>query len=142
MEDKTEDVFLQCLHSSTAESNSPPSGLSRFRASPARHLWHYFHLWSLVQTLGRGVSAEFSALPSFGRGQVEPPPISSFFKSGRIYRIIAFLQTDHSFFILAGRDQIIFLVIFQTAIKSQKSNEMNWTLTLPFSERKPDFRNI
>jgi len=55
MQDKTEELTWQRLWISSAGSYSPPSGLSRIWASPARHLWHYsFHFWPLVQTLGRG----------------------------------------------------------------------------------------
>jgi len=60
-------------------SNSPPFGLSRNWASPARYLWHYFfHFWSLVQTLGRrstvGSPWSSSTPSSLGRGRVVPPP--------------------------------------------------------------------
>jgi len=54
--------------------------LSRIRASLARHLWHYFHFWPLVQPLGRGPTVEslWSSCtpPSLGRGRVAPPPPS------------------------------------------------------------------
>jgi len=55
-QDKTEgEIFLQRLRTSSAGSNSPPSGLSRIWASPARYLRHYFfHFWYLVQTLEYG----------------------------------------------------------------------------------------
>jgi len=49
--------------------NSPLSGLSCIWISLAHHLWHYFfHLWSLVQLLGHGLTVgslcNISALPS------------------------------------------------------------------------------
>jgi len=58
-----------------AGSNSPP-GLSRIWASPPRHLWHYFHIWPLVQIFGRcpTVGSPCSSTPpTLGRGQVAPP---------------------------------------------------------------------
>jgi len=39
-----------CGHPSSTWSNSPPFGLPRSWASPARHLWHYFHFWPLGVT--------------------------------------------------------------------------------------------
>jgi len=38
----TEEFFLQRLRTLFAGSDPPPPGLSYIRASPARHLWHYF----------------------------------------------------------------------------------------------------
>jgi len=69
--------ILQCLRTSSAGSNSPPSGLFRIWASPARHLWHhYFHFWPPLQTLGRGPtvgSPWSSSTPlSLGRDRVAP----------------------------------------------------------------------
>jgi len=52
MQDKTEEFFLQHLHTASAGPYSPPPGLSYTWASMARHLSHYyFHFWPLVQTL-------------------------------------------------------------------------------------------
>jgi len=42
MQDKTEDFFMQRLRTPAAGSDSPPPWLSCIRASPARHLRHYF----------------------------------------------------------------------------------------------------
>jgi len=80
MQDKTEgEIFMQNLRTPSAGSDLPLPGLSRIRASPARHLWHYFfHFWPLVQTLGRGPSVGSpwsSSTPlSLGRSRVAPPP--------------------------------------------------------------------
>jgi len=63
MQDKTEEFFMQRMRTpSAARSDSPPSGLSRIRASPASLALLPFLIsgpdlgaWpSLVQTLGRG----------------------------------------------------------------------------------------
>jgi len=64
MQDKTEGyLFLQLLQDLTTFFGIVP----HLRPSGARHLWNYFHLWSSVQTLGRGSSVGFpqifSALP-------------------------------------------------------------------------------
>jgi len=46
------------------------SRLSRIRASSARHLWHYFHLWPMVQALGCGrwVCVEFLHAATIRKG--------------------------------------------------------------------------
>jgi len=65
VQDKTEvEFFLQGLRSLTARSSLPLSGLSRIWASPALHLWHYFHFLSLVQTLRRGPFVPHSSVGS------------------------------------------------------------------------------
>jgi len=78
MQDKTEEIFFQRLRTPSAGSNSPPPGLPCIWAFPARHVWHYFHFWPLVQTLGRGPTVgsplSSSTLLSLGRGRVAPPP--------------------------------------------------------------------
>jgi len=57
--------------------NSLPPGLSRIRASPVCHLWHYFIFLPLVQTLGRGPTVwsswSSSTPPSLGRSRVPLP---------------------------------------------------------------------
>jgi len=59
------EFILQCLRPWIAGSSSPSSRMYRIWASPPRPLLNYFfHLWSLVQTLGCG--------PTVG------PPWSSF----------------------------------------------------------------
>jgi len=73
---------MQRLRIPPAGSDSPPPGLCRIRASPARHLWHYFFLfWPLVHTLVRGLTVgspwSSSTPPSLGRGRVTPPPPKS-----------------------------------------------------------------
>jgi len=78
--------FLLRRQTLSAGSNSPPSGLSHIWASPVRYLWHhFFHLWSLVQTLGRGPTFgspwNSSTPPSLGRGRVVPlSPLPHFSK--------------------------------------------------------------
>jgi len=71
------EFFIQRLRTPSTGSNSPPPGLSRIRASPARHLWHFFYFKPLVQTLGRspilGSQWSSSTPPSLGRGRVAPP---------------------------------------------------------------------
>jgi len=43
MQDEMEgEFFMQRLGTHSAGLDSLPPGLSRIRASPARHLWHYF----------------------------------------------------------------------------------------------------
>jgi len=53
---KTErEFFLQRLRIPSAGSSSSPPGLSRIRASPARHLWYYsiFDFWSRPWSVAR-----------------------------------------------------------------------------------------
>jgi len=98
MQDKTEGVFfMQLLRTSSAGSDSPPSGLSCIRASSTRYLWHYFfHFCPLVQTLERGPTFgspwSSSTPPFFGRGRVAPPPPSLF--------LSLFLFTSHLLILL------------------------------------------
>jgi len=72
MQDKTEgEFFMQRLRTPSAGSDS--TGLPRTRATPARHLWHYFfHFLSPVQTLERDcwVSVKFlhASIPRKGSG--------------------------------------------------------------------------
>jgi len=55
-----------------SNSNSPPSSMSHIGDSLARHLWHcFFHLWSLVLTLGPWIFDLWSWL-SLGRDRVAP----------------------------------------------------------------------
>jgi len=71
-----------CGHPLQDQTHLTDAGLSRIRASPARHLWHYFfHFWPLVKTLGRGPTDgspwSSSTPPSLERSRVVSPPYSN-----------------------------------------------------------------